>query len=119
MESKIVYDTSALLNRFEFSDVENAFITNSVLEEIKDMEHRLIVDNKVEQGILQIQDPSVDSLDRVLKFALKTNLSDTDIDVLALALDLRAILITDDYTIQRTARKLKLRFKPIFRKGIK
>ena len=46
-------------------------------------------------------------------------LSPTDRDLLALALELSATLVTDDYSIQNLCRVLGLAYEPILMKGIK
>ncbi|HII40402.1 MAG TPA: NOB1 family endonuclease [Thermoplasmata archaeon] len=46
-------------------------------------------------------------------------LSPTDRDLLALALELGATLVTDDYSIQNLCRILGVRFEPILTPGIK
>ena len=48
-----------------------------------------------------------------------SRLSDTDIDVLALALELDAIILTDDYSIQNLARILHVKYQEGVESGIR
>jgi len=102
-----------LLNRFFFGDLAEAYITNSVIKEIKDFEHRQILENKIQTGRLHIQDPTKQNLEKATKAAKKSNLSKTDIEVLALALDLNANLITDDLALQNASLKIGLQSQAV------
>jgi UPF0271 protein len=44
--------------------------------------------------------------------------SEADLEILSLALELRAILLTDDYSIQNIATKLGVEYKGISQEGI-
>jgi len=93
---------------------EGWFTTPSVINEIrlgrqgKDM--ALLADLSI-----TVKSPSDDYVDRVRSAAEKTGdinrLSGTDIDILALALELDGTLITDDYSVQNIASILKLQYK--------
>lgn len=67
--------------------------------------------------------PSKDAIDKVGTMAEKTGdidrLSPTDIQVLALALELGAPLISDDYSIQNVAMSLAIKCLPMETRGIK
>jgi len=71
---------------------------------------------------LLVQDPAPESLQRVdaavAKAGSATRLSAADRDVLALALDVRGRLVTDDYTVQDIARRLGLAVESIATRGI-
>ena len=89
-----------------------------VIEEIKDSDSRLylsILDIKVEEA-------KEEFIERVKEVAKKTGdiyrLSDTDIKLLAKALEYNAVIVTDDYSIQNVAKKLNLKFENVIQKGI-
>jgi len=72
---------------------------------------------------IHVEYPSKEGIAKVKSTAEKTGdidrLSPTDLEVLALAVDLRATLITDDYSIQNTANTLGLNCIPMETRGIK
>jgi len=81
----------------------------------------------IEKG-LSIQSPSKDSSDKIKTISSKTGdknrLSKTDIEILALALDItqdennEVIILTDDYSIQNVANYLNIKFESISQSGI-
>jgi len=111
-----VFDTSAILNNFGPIEVE-AYITNSVISEIKDFEFRTKLNNAISTGKLKVQDPSEESIKKVkeIKKQNKLKLSETDMEVIALALDLKAILHSDDYNLLHACRILKIKTEKIIR----
>ncbi|WP_297512683.1 PIN domain-containing protein, partial [Thermococcus sp.] len=66
--------------------------------------------------------PSKESVEVVMEAARKTGelneLSEADIEVLALAYELKATLLTDDYNLQNIAKTLGIPFKTL-KRGIK
>lgn len=72
---------------------------------------------------LKIIAPPKNAIEEIKKYAEKTgdisNLSETDIEVLALAFYLKAILLTDDYSIQNVAKEMNIKYEGIIEKGIK
>ena len=82
----------------------------------------------VERGKLKIRTPSASFLDRI-KEASKTVgdvlfLSDVDMQVLALALELKStghdsLIVTDDYSVQNVANQIGLKFAPLMTFGIR
>ena len=85
----------------------------------------------IQNGILKIVLPNKKSIDVVNSIATETGdigaLSDVDINILALGLQLKKIctqnnvpiVITDDYSIQNLASRLGLKFKSLLTPGIK
>ncbi len=75
------------------------------------------------EGILRTSSPSEGSLSEVRKAASGSGdsgrLSETDIELLALALELGSPLLTDDYSMQNTARLIGVECIPVAAKGIK
>jgi len=81
----------------------------------------------IERG-LSIQSPAKESVDKIRKTSSKTGdlnrLSKTDIEILALALDIHKngekepTILTDDYSIQNVADFLGIKFETITQSGI-
>lgn len=82
----------------------------------------------IESGKLKVRTPNICFLDRV-KEASKTvgdmrSLSDVDMQVLALALELKTeghdpLIVTDDYSIQNVANQLNVNFTSLMTFGIR
>ncbi|WP_297552932.1 type II toxin-antitoxin system VapC family toxin [Thermococcus sp.] len=102
-------------------DVEG-FTTPKVVEEVKDPESRLFLESLISAGKVKVLVPSKESVEVVMEAARKTGelneLSEADIEVLALAYELKATLLTDDYNLQNIAKTLGITFKTL-KRGIK
>jgi len=87
------------------------FTPSSVVEEIADVRSRLRLEALLGSG-LSVASPSAESRRRVTAAAGETGditrLSPADTDLLALSLDLGAVIVTDDYAIQNVAQRLGL-----------
>ncbi|MHA1603279.1 MAG: NOB1 family endonuclease, partial [Candidatus Freyarchaeota archaeon] len=99
-----------------------------VLEEVTDEHSRMILNLSISNKVVKIRTPTLASIKRAENAAKNTGdssvLSPTDIQILALAIDLKnedqnPLLITDDYSLQNVAKTLGIPFKPIIRDGIK
>jgi UPF0271 protein len=114
-----VLDTSAIIYLQDFRKFEEIFIPSLVVEEVKDRLSTM----KLEALNAKTLEPNKKFLEEVKSVAKKTGdlekLSRTDIQVLALAKELKATIISDDYNIQNVAKKLNIQFFPVFSKGIK
>jgi len=105
------------------------YSTPLVKEELKsDAAPRLRFQTAVENGKLEIIRPENRFIEIVTQQSKKTGdfkyLSQADIEVLALALQLKTAhkkttIVTDDYSIQNVASKLKIEFSPLATFGIK
>ena len=123
-----ILDTSAILSgKFLNLDDAELFTTNSVSKEInpggRDYQNFQFLKEKV----LTILSPSKKSVTYVKDKSADTGdidrLSDTDLDILSLAYQLKndnkdPIILTDDFSIQNVAEFLKLRYKGINQKII-
>ena len=102
-------------------DVEGV-TTPKVVEEVKDPESRLFLESLISAGKVRVLVPSGESLEAVMEAARRTGelgeLSEADIEVLALAYELKASLFTDDYNLQNIARTLGIKFKTL-KRGIR
>jgi UPF0271 protein len=93
--------------------------TPSVVEELADVRSRCRLEALMASD-LSVVLPSAESGERVSAAATETGdiarLSPADTDLLALSLDLRATVVTDDYAVQNVARKLGLRVRGILQR---
>ena len=104
------------------------FTVAAVLDEIKDRNARIRIDVAIDVGSLKIAEPTSKSRARIISVSSKSgdisSISDTDIDVLALALDVSSsarscLIVTDDYAIQNVSNQLGIRFKALTAQGIR
>ena len=126
----IVLDTSAFLAGFDpFSLSEEQVTVPKVEEEIRKNSMILVrFKTALENGKLKVKAPSEEFLNKVNASASKVGdsflLSETDKQLLALALELKAIgympqIVTDDYSIQNVATQLGIEFLALATFGIK
>ncbi len=108
-----VLDASALLAGKDLL-LEGMFCTPAVLEEVKGKKPTLQLMSMIETRV-EIRQASDGGIAEVRKKAKITGdikrLSPADIGVLALALDLKATVITDDYSIQNVANEMGLEYR--------
>ena len=121
-QKKLILDTSAILSRRVSLMQGNVATTTSVLDEIR--LGKIARYTSFSSDMMDIVTPGKESLCAARKAAEETGdlheLSSTDLDVIALCLDLNGILVTDDYAMQNVASRLGLEFmgadlKPIDR----
>lgn len=118
---RFVLDTSALISGVDFIEGE-FFTTQSALREAKrkGMTPQLasLLNVKV-----KVQTPGRKSLSDVRQHSKKTGdverLSPTDVDIIALARELNATILTDDYSIQNLAKEMGLSYHGVLMKEIK
>lgn len=116
---RFVLDTSALFAMQDLPPGE-AHATPGVIAELRKYDDPRV---RFWEDLLRISSPSPGAIDAVRRAASRTGddarLSPTDIEVLALALDLEAELLTDDYSMQNIARVMGLKYRGVGMKGIK
>ena len=100
----------------EFTVTGELFTTPSVFDELKDIRSKGNFEKLSANG-LRLLSPGSESKKKVILAAKKTKdigvISETDCELLALALELDAVLYTDDFAIQNTASILGVRTTPI------
>ena len=114
---KAVLDSS-----FFFYDLPlegDLFTTHSVCDELLDIRSKGRFEKFCALG-LQIVTPRKENIQKVTKAAGKSGdtgiISDTDRDLLALALELDAVLYTDDFAIQNVACRLGVTIAPMLQR---
>jgi rRNA maturation endonuclease Nob1 len=121
---EFVMDSPVILNNFNFSfsDNEVYFTTNEILNEMIDLRSKQIIEAGLKQGKIKIKQPSKHSINAVKQAAKELSiphkLSDADYSILALALELKFPLLTDDYHMQKVCLKLDLPFDSVFREKL-
>lgn len=107
---RYVLDATALRSGAAVSGESECHTTPSVLGEVKRGAASKRLALLLESGNLRVSEPNDRHLDAVKKAASETGdltrLSGTDLDILALALELGAKLLSDDYSVQNVARVL-------------
>jgi len=135
--SILIFDTNIFLTGIDFSLIPSKiYTTPQVIEEIEVIKYlsknRTILNRilaAIETGKLIVKSPPDKYRFRVKEKSKITGdflkLSETDVGVIALALDLKefenyeVIVYTNDYSIENLCSHLKLSFKSIFKEGIK
>ncbi|MBP2143676.1 UPF0271 protein [Methanococcus voltae] len=119
-ENLKILDASAFIHGYNpMLEEGEHFTTNNIVEEVKTKED--IVFLALESNRVKIMEPSAEILNIVKETALKTGdaVSDNDMEILALAIQLSGVLYTDDYGIQNVAKKFETKVKNINMEGIK
>lgn len=118
-EHMLVLDSSALFAMDQLPEEESCCPPGVVRELTKYKDPRL----ELWGDMLRVSDCTQASIDRVMEFARKTGdsgrLSPVDVTVLALALDVNGTVLSDDYSIQNTARVMGIPCRGVGQTGIK
>jgi UPF0271 protein len=115
---RLVLDSSAF---FSEAPVEGElYTTQSVVSELRDLPSKARFELLCEAG-LRVVEPDRESVIRAKDHAVARGeaavLSPTDIDLIALALQLQAFIMSDDYALQNVAKSMRIRVIPIRQKG--
>ena len=119
-----VLDSSAFYAGIPFSSNEPSYITPLVYNEIdhikKDHDAVQIL---IETKRLTINEPEDQFINAASNAAKKSgdfsNLSDGDMSTIALSLQLKAELVTDDFAVSNVAKNLNIKVIPVMTAGIK
>ena len=122
-----VLDSSAFYAGIPFSSNEPSYITSLIYNEIEHIKKdHDAVQILIETKRLMIYDPEHRFIIAANNAAKKSgdfpNLSDEDISIIALSLQLRAAgveLVTDDFAISNVAKNLSIKVIPVMTSGIK
>ena len=118
-----VLDSSAFYAGIPFSSNEPSYITSLIYNEIEHIKKdHDAVQILIETKRLMIYDPEHRFIIAANNAAKKSgdfpNLSDEDISTIALSLQLKAELVTDDFAISNVAKNLSIKVIPIMTSGI-
>ena len=119
-----VLDSSAFYAGIPFSSSEPSVTTSYVYNEIKHIKKdHDAVQILIETRRLKISDPEHKFIITVNNAAKKSgdfpNLSQEDVSIIALSLQLNAELITDDFAVSNVAKNLSIKVIPVMTSGIK
>ena len=119
-----VLDSSAFYAGIPFSSSEPSVTTSHVYNEIKHIKKdHDAVQILIETRRLKISDPDHRFIITVNNAAKKSgdlpNLSQEDVSIIALSLQLNAELITDDFAVSNVAKNLSIKVIPVMTSGIK
>lgn len=115
-----VLDTSAILNGVADLISPDNFVPPEVLDEIREGDLSRIIEYSGD--LMNVASPSIRSIESVRSAAERTGdlakMSKTDIVVAALALELKATVLSNDYCIQNVCSVLNVRFRGVSMKQI-
>jgi UPF0271 protein len=99
------------------------YTTQAVFDEVKHIKRSHgAIEALIESNTLQILNSDRNSIEKVVAAARRTGdyakLSDADISIIALALQLEIVLVTNDYAVANVATTLKIPVKSVADKGI-
>jgi len=118
---RFVLDASALLSGLDLDLDGEMVTTDGVDAEVQKGKAGRNMEYLKEKG-LRVLVPENEQLAAVREAAERTGdiarLSEVDVGVLALALQVCGTILTDDYSIQNTAETMGLRYMPLGQKGI-
>ena len=122
MDFKIL-DASAFYAGIPFGSSSECLTTSLVFEEIKHIKkNHSALETLLETNRLKIRDPDIESTDIAIEASKKTGdfqqLSKQDISVLALCINLKGQIISDDFAISNVAKNLGLKISSVMTKGI-
>ena len=120
-KNKYVLDTMVFLSGTGLSAGDELFTVPGVLSELKGERDRARFEYFRDSG-MKILEPGGELLNEVRQKSTVTGdserLSEVDTALIALALELNAVLITDDYSIQNLADEMGVKYRPLSEGGI-
>ena len=129
MSEIFILDATALISGLDPNVINRTLWTIAeVIDEIKDSRSKLRIEMAIENKTIKIGRPSAIAINKIQQAAEKSGdivvLSDTDIKILSLALDFKdkgheVAILTDDYSVQNVASRLKIESKAYTTAGIR
>ncbi len=120
MRMRRVLDASALLSGASFDG--ELFTTPEAVREVRRLGSTPQLDAVLATKV-RVLSPAKEAMETILAAARETGddarLSPTDVGLLALARDLGGTLLTDDYSIQNVAARLRIPYERVLERGIK
>jgi endoribonuclease Nob1 len=118
-----ILDSSGIINLRD-GELKGSFLTvPGVVLEVRDAQSRMKFEAARDNGAIKVLEPDPRCLKTLEESCKKLGcldlLSPTDKDILALAIETKLIVVTDDYDIQNVCRELGLKFETIMFKGVR
>jgi len=119
-----ILDASAFYAGVPFRSSEDYYTTSLVYDEIQHIKkNHDVLGTLLETNRLKIREPDEQSTQAAIKAAKETGdfpqLSKQDISIIALGIETKGQIITDDFAISNVAKNIGLVIAPIMTKGIK
>lgn len=123
MDFKIL-DASAFYAGVPFRSSDIYHTTVLVYDEIKHIKkNHDALGALLETGRLKVIEPTVQSTNNAIRIARDTGdypqLSEQDISIIALGIEMRGDIITDDFAVSNVIKNLGLKISPVMTKGIR
>ena len=119
----LVLDSAAFINDSVFEREEDCFTVQDVLDELKDFKSKHLAEAALASGKLKISFVNPVSFALAEKLAEEVgslnHLSDADLKVVALAIQLNAKVVSDDFTVQNLCAHIGLKYEGVLRGVIK
>ncbi|WP_420544845.1 NOB1 family endonuclease [Nitrosopumilus sp.] len=118
-----ILDASAFYAGIPFRSNNEFHTTSLVYDEIKHIKkNHNALGTLLETNRLKIREPTIEAIKSATNAAKNsgdfTQLSKQDISIIALAIEMKGEIITDDFAISNVSESLKLKISPIMTKGI-
>jgi UPF0271 protein len=119
-----ILDASAFYAGVPFRSSEDCYTTSLVYDEIKHIKkNHDAIGTLLETKRLRIREPDSESTKNAIKASKDTGdfpqLSKQDISIIALCMEMKGQIISDDFAISNVAKNIGLEILPIMTKGIK
>ncbi len=119
-----ILDASAFYAGIPFGSANDCYTTSLVYDEIKHIKKKQeVLQTLLETNRLKIRDPDKNSILLAINTSKNTGdyqqLSKQDLSIIALGLDLKGQIITDDFAISNVAKNLGLTISPVMTSGIR
>ncbi len=119
-----ILDASAFYAGIPFGSSYDYYTTSLVYDEIKHIKkNQEVLETLLETNRLKIREPDEESIKIAIKSSKNTGdyqqLSKQDLSIIALCLDLKGQIITDDFAISNVAKNIGLKISPVMTSGIK
>lgn len=119
-----ILDASAFYAGVPFRSSDDCYTTSLVYDEIKHIKkNHDALGTLLETNRLKIREPDQNATDSAIKAAKDTGdfpqLSKQDISIIALCIETKGEIISDDFAISNVSKNLGLKISPIMTRGIK
>ncbi len=123
MDKGIILDSSAIFrSNLDFTS-GNYYVTSDVLSEINDPRYRDAIDYAIRSSHIKIIEINEKHLKTTIKASKDTgdidDLSQTDLGIIACALEYDLTVASDDYAIQNVCNHLRIKISKTVHEGIK
>ena len=118
-----ILDASAFYAGVPFRSSKDCYTTSLVYDEIKHIKkNHDALGTLLETNRLKIREPDVESTKSATKAAKETGdfpqLSKQDISIIALCIEMKGEIISDDFAVSNVAKNIGLKISPIMTQGI-